>query len=90
MLSQPLLYLLVAQAYSFLIHPYPLTQSVRLPTLHCAAPGDLLDAMLCHWLQRASHPTLFTVSATDLRERCLLSGVFLPYTLYTWESRGFP
>ena len=37
-----------------------------------------------------SHPTLFTVSATDLRERFLLSGVFYLTLLIPREVEDFP
>ena len=43
-----------------------------------------------HWSPRASHSTFFTISATGLRERFLLSGVFYLPLLIPREAEDFP
>ena len=52
------------------------TGHLWLPTPHCAAPVLLMGRHAMPEVTGISHPTLFTVSATDLRERFLLSGIF--------------
>ena len=96
MLRQPLLYLLcllVAQASCFLIHSYHLTQSVRpsMITYHSLCSiWRFMERYATPEVTMCFPPTLFAVSATDLRERFLFFGVFYLTLLMPWEAEDFP
>ena len=72
--------------------PNPLTSSLTLPwtIARLLDPFYTFSPAHCRVIRDLPRPTLFTASATDLRERFLLSGVFYLTLLIPREAEDFP